>query len=330
LLRILIAIGAVLALLLGWNNSGVIIGSSYGSGLFHYNKSRVIISVGVLVGALMEGNKMNHAVFGGLVSPDNLSSNVQAIIVLAILVTSIMVLFIFSTLHIPCSLSLIAAGASVGAILGLNLTLHINFLVLFVGSWLFLPLLSGLLTMLVYQPLTAVISRLSLARADLISRLGVGFGIFVVSYVLGANNVGFINGLYAPLLSKSGEYQLIITLVVSVSAIMGMFLWGRRITEEIGVKLVVLSPQAIFVGTTFGALCVWIFTQEGIPISVTHVLIGSIIGAALSKRIAIINRRVLYGIIFGATGSTLLGSIFALALTKIFLCTLNLLIIPSL
>jgi len=318
LLSILIAISAVLALLLGWNNSGVIIGSSYSSGLFRYNKSRVIVSAGVLFGALMEGNKMNHAVFGGLVSPENLPSDVRAIMVLTILVTSIVVLFVFSTLHIPSSLSLIAAGASMGTILGFDLTFHKDFVMLLLGSWLFLPLLAGLLAMLAYGPLTAFISRFSLARVDYISRVSVGLGIFVVSYVLGANNVGFINGLCASLLSDSSEFQLFLISVVSASAIVGIFL-SRRMIEEIGEKLVVLSPQAVFVGTTVSALCVWILTQGGVPISVTHVLIGSIIGAAFSKRIAIINRRILYRALLGATGSTLLGCTLAFALTKMFL-----------
>ena len=314
MLIIPIVFGAVLAFLLGWNNSGVIMGSSYGCGVSSINRSRVVIGLGVMSGAFMEGNKMSHTVFGGLTS-DTLPLEVETTMVLAIFLTSTVILFTFSMLRIPSSLSLIAVGASMGAILGLSLTLEVNYALVLVASWLSLPLLSAFLTMLAYQPITLFVSKFSLAGADLITRLSATLGIFILSYVLGANNVGFINGLYAPLLSE--PIQVIATLAISASTIIGVVLFGRAITEVIGERFVVLSPQGVFTSMTVSAACVWVFTQGGIPISITYALIGSIVGAALVKRIAILNIRVLHGIVFGATGSVLLSCILAFFIMRI-------------
>jgi PiT family inorganic phosphate transporter len=244
-----------------------------------------------------------------------LSLEVEAIMVLAISLASILILFVFSMLRIPSSLSLITVGASMGAILGLNLTLEANYVMMLVASWLLLPLLSVFLTMFAYQPITMFVSKFSLAGADLITRLSATLGIFILSYVLGANNVGFINGLYAPLLSQ--PTQGIISLATSVSTIIGVVLFGRAITEVIGERFVVLSPQGVFTSMIVSAACVWVFTQAGIPVSITYMLIGSIVGAALVKRIAILNLRVLGGIVRGATGSILLSCIFAFFITRI-------------
>ena len=314
MLIVFLVFGAVLAFLLGWNNSGVIIGSSYGCGVSSINRSRIVIGLGVMLGAFMEGNKMSHTVFGGLTS-DMLSLEVEATMVLAISLASILVLFAFSMLRIPSSLSLIAVGASMGAILGLNLTLEVNYVMVLVVSWLLLPLLSVFLTMFTYQPIVTFVSKFSLAGADLITRLSATLGIFILSYVLGANNVGFINGLYAPLLSQ--PTQGIMSLATSASTIIGLVLFGRAITEVIGEKFVVLSSQGVFTSMIVSAACVWIFTQAGIPISITYVLIGSIVGAALVKRIAILNIRVLHGIVRGATGSILLSCISAFVIVRI-------------
>ena len=295
---ILIVIGSILAFLLGWNNSGMIITASYGSGVLGYNRSRIVASLGVIVGAFMEGAKMNHTLFGGLISSELQSSNVSTAIVLTTLITSIIVLFAFSMVHVPSSLSLLAVGASVGAIIGLNLALQVNYLAVLVAAWLFLPFISGILTMFVYQLVIRTVSKLSLPNADLVTELSVVLGIFVVSYALGANNVGFINGLYRPLVPQS--YQSIVILVISVSTIMGIVLLGRTITESIGEKLVVLSSQGVFTSMTVSAALVWILTQWGMPVSITHVLIGSIIGAALTKQISMINRRVsIYDLVWG-------------------------------
>lgn len=289
-------------------------GSSYGCGVSSISRSKIVIGLGVLSGAFMEGGKMSHTVFGGL-TPDTLSLDVEATMVLAISLASILILFTFSMLHIPSSLSLIMVGSSIGAILGLSLTLEVNYVMMLVASWLLLPLLCVFLTMLSYQPITKFVSRFSLAGADLITRLSATLGIFVLSYVFGANNVGFINGLYAPLLPHPTQGMM--NLATSASTIIGVVLFGRAITEVIGERFVVLSPQGVFTSMVVSAVCVWIFTQAGIPMSITYVLIGSIVGAALVKRMAILNIRILGGIVRGATGSILISCVFAFVVMKI-------------
>jgi phosphate/sulfate permease len=267
-----------------------------------------------MMGALLEGDKMSHSLFGGLTNANVL--DVQAAIVLSTLFVSIVSLFIFSAFHIPCSLSIITATAFAGSILSLNIALNVGYAAVLVASWILSPLVSGVLAVLVYQPLVSLISRFNLAWADLVSRLSVILGIFLISYVLGANNVGFLNGLYVPILHQFPRYQLGVTLTVTISTILGIIILGRTITETVGEKFVVLSPQGVFASIVASVLCIWSFTQFGIPLSITHVLIGSVIGATLTKRIALFNRRILFRIIFGAAGSALLGVAAAIVLMK--------------
>jgi len=310
----LIVVGAALAFLLGWNNSGVIIGSSYSSGVFSYGKSRIVIGLGVMMGALLEGSRMSHSLFGGLTDAN--IPDLQATIVLSTLFVSIVSLFIFSAFHIPCSLSIVTVAAFTGSILSLNIHLNVGYATILLVSWMLSPLVSGVLAVLVHRPLVSLVSRFNLAWADLVSRLSVILGIFFISYVLGANNVGFLNGLYVPLLHQFPRYQVGVTLIVSISTIMGIVILGRTITESVGEKFVVLSPQGVFASIVASVICISSYTQFGIPLSITHVLIGSVIGATLTKRIALFNRRILSRIILGAAGSALLSVAAALAIMK--------------
>ncbi|MFX0121976.1 MAG: inorganic phosphate transporter [Candidatus Hodarchaeota archaeon] len=96
---------------------------------------------------------------------------------------------------------------------------------------------------------------------------------------------------------------------------MGIILLGRALTDVIGERFIVLSPQRVSSSMIISAGCIWVFTQAGIPLSITHVLICSIIGAALTKKIAIFNMQNLYKITSGAIGSPILS--FSLAIVFI-------------
>ncbi len=71
-----------------------------------------------------------------------------------------------------------------------------------------------------------------------------------------------------------------------------MALFGRGgVAGTVGDRLLSLSPQGVlaaFIGTI---LVMWVATQLAIPVSVSQCLIGGMFGAAFTKKIAIVNRR---------------------------------------
>jgi len=286
----------VLVLVFSWNNSSLTTGSLAGSELLPYRRAVYLSIIGLVAGTVLEGNKMNNVTTK--ISP----KGTQEMVLISVGITIVLVMYL-SMWNIPVSITNALVGSFIGAILATGVSVDVSYFSLIVVSWTVSPVIAASLTILLYKFMTRVIRKMSLLAVDTINRIGVMVTVFVLAYSLGANNIGLINGLAI----DSNLALLILNLIMLC---LGVLLFGKRIAQSVGTKLVGLSPLSVLTAMLCTAGVLWFFTQLSIPIAVTQVAIGSLIGSSLTKRPVILNKKHLLEVF----GSWILMTVFSLLL----------------
>ncbi len=307
----IILLALLVAFIFGWNNSSLFKGGLTSSGLLSYRKSIVLTSLGLLSGALIEGNKMGKALIGSITE----STTTTALLI--VFITTFLLMLILTIFHIPVSLSHVSVGAYVGANFAIGLSLNTANLELIILSWVSVPVFSALITILIYKFIARIAQNFSLLKLDAFNRVAVIIVVFYITYALGANNVGLINGLYMPLINDPILLEFMI-ISIALSAALGIIILGKRITKAMGEDLIVLSPISVLTSMFSSALLMWLFTQFSIPISITQAVIGGIFGASLVKKHVIFNRVMLYEIVGSWIAITTISFILSMLIMKAF------------
>jgi PiT family inorganic phosphate transporter len=136
---------------------------------------------------------------------------------------------------------------------------------------------------------------------------------FYLAYVLGANTVGLVNGLYILFISNI----LASSILFGTATAVGILFLSGGITKSIGKGIIGISPLSALAAQMGGALTTHYFTQFGIPVSVTQALIGGIFGIGLAKRIVLANKRIIRGIMMGWALAPLSGFVISYLLSMI-------------
>jgi PiT family inorganic phosphate transporter len=110
--------------------------------------------------------------------------------------------------------------------------------------------------------------------------MGIIVGLLVSVKPLTAAETGFFHHLYVsgdgiPLWVKMGAYT-----AISLGTLSG----GWRIVHTMGSRITRLRPVSGFAAETGGAIAITVATHYGIPVSTTHTIAGSIIGAGATYR----------------------------------------------
>jgi len=299
---ILLLHGFLICVVLGANNASACFGANVGAGFVKHSVAAASAAIGVLLGVTLEGIKLSKAIHQGVLTEMN-PEITWAIIVTALIVISISTLF-----HLPLSLSESIVGSAIGIGLGRGISINWNFTSTILVFWILNPVFAALLSIIIYQ----IILRASSAVKNILM-LNYLYGkvtlilSFYVAYVLGANTVGLINGIYAPLIG--GEW--IVSLAFGAGTALGIYFLSRGITESVGRRIIGLSPTAALVAQLSGALTVHLFTQFGLPVSITQALVGGIFGISLAKKIALINKRMVRNIIAGWILAPIIGALIS-------------------
>jgi len=281
------------------------------SRILSYKKSVALTSLGLISGALMEGGKMGRTLIGSV------TEITTPIALLDVFITTFLLMLAFTLLHIPASLSHVSVGAYVGANFAIGLSLNNATLGLIILSWLLVPVFSALIAILIYKFIARIAQRFNLLTLDAFNRVAAIVVTFYITYSLGANNVGLINGLYMPLISNSIFLEFMI-IFMAMSVALGVIIFGKRITKTVGEDLIILSPISVLTSMFSSALLMWLFTQFSIPISITQAFIGGIFGAGLIKRHVIFNRIILYEIVGSWIAITTISFMLSMFIMKAF------------
>lgn len=251
---------------------------------------------------------MSSSVLGKLVS-----ANTPNTAILAGVIVSAAFLILLTVLRLPVSLSNCTVGAFVGAALASNSSINGTFLVEIVGSWIAAPFLCALVTVITYELIAELESSRSLIKVSLINRILLVIAVFYVSFALGANNIGVIVSFAKNYVA--GLDSTILLLGIFLATALGMVLFGKSIAKVVGDKIVGLSQMKTLSAMLGTAIITTIFTVVSVPVSLTQVIIGGMLGAGVAHRPSIVNNRELATLVGGwalvTIASTALGFVVA-------------------
>ena len=275
------AILLLVAFVFGANNIGVIRSS------FQYVSGRdtgLYLGAGSLAfaaGYFVEGSKVKATFTTSLTSAGG-SASLVALFTVLVLMTA------FTLLKFPASISNTVLGAMVGVSLAANARLQVNLLSSVIVAWLVAPLSAALIALLLHRSFLSAVGRGSLVSAASLSRyLGMAALLFT-GYTLGANNLGTLLGF-----SSSPTVSVLVVLV----AIAGGLLFSRSVAWLLGWKMAVLSPSEYLSALLGASLTLWVYTELGIPSSLTQAIVGAVVVLSIERKPSIVNLRVLYEVL---------------------------------
>ena len=80
--------------------------------------------------------------------------------------------------------------------------------------------------------------------------------------------------------------------VGGIGIVIGLATWGYRVMETVGKKITELTPSRGFAAELGAATTIVLASRLGIPVSTTHVLVGSVLGVGLARGIGALDLRV--------------------------------------
>jgi PiT family inorganic phosphate transporter len=80
--------------------------------------------------------------------------------------------------------------------------------------------------------------------------------------------------------------------VGGIGIVFGLATWGYRVMETVGKKITELTPSRGFAAELGAASTIVLASRLGIPVSTTHVLVGSVLGVGLARGIGVLDLRV--------------------------------------
>jgi len=119
----------------------------------------------------------------------------------------------------------------------------------------------------------------------------------------GANDGQKTMGIIVLILFSAGiisEIHMPLWVIVAAASAMGLgtFFGGYKVIKTLGLKITRLKPYQGFAAQTGGGVMLAIFAILGIPVSTTHAITGSVMGAGAARRIRAVRWRVSRQIIF--------------------------------
>ncbi len=93
--------------------------------------------------------------------------------------------------------------------------------------------------------------------------------------------------------------------------IIGLATWGYRVMETIGTKITELTPSRGFAAELAAATTIVLASRMGIPVSTTHILVGSVLGVGLARGIGALDLRVVGSIFISWIATVPLAAVLA-------------------
>jgi len=155
-----------------------------------------------------------------------------------------------------------------------------------------------------------VISRVKRASAKLEgTRFGRVERIFVLLQIMTACAVAFAHGSndvansIGPLaavaavvgqadLTQKAPVEVWMLVIGGIGIVFGLATWGYRVMETVGRKITELTPSRGFSAELAAALTIVLASRLGIPVSTTHILVGSVLGVGIARGIGALDLRV--------------------------------------
>jgi PiT family inorganic phosphate transporter len=96
---------------------------------------------------------------------------------------------------------------------------------------------------------------------------------------------------------QSSELPLWILLLGGGGIVLGLITLGYRVMLTVGKKITELTPSRGFCAELAAAITVVLASRTGLPVSTTHILVGSVLGVGLARGIGALDLRVVLHIV---------------------------------
>jgi PiT family inorganic phosphate transporter len=132
-----------------------------------------------------------------------------------------------------------------------------------------------------------------------------------------ANGIGPLAAVYS-IISSGGEVMqssalpLWILLLGGGGIVLGLITLGYRVMMTVGKKITELTPSRGFCAELAAATTVVIASRTGLPVSTTHILVGSVLGVGLARGVGALDLRVVLNIIISWLVTLPAGALMAM------------------
>ena len=111
--------------------------------------------------------------------------------------------------------------------------------------------------------------------------------------------------------AQKSELPLWILVLGGVGIVVGLSTMGYRVMKTIGSGITQLTPSRGYCATLAAAATVVLASRTGLPVSTTHIAVGSVIGVGLARGVGAIDLRVIGGIIVSWLVTLPVGAVLA-------------------
>jgi PiT family inorganic phosphate transporter len=132
-----------------------------------------------------------------------------------------------------------------------------------------------------------------------------------------ANGIGPLAAVYS-IISSGGEVMQTSTLPIWIlllggcGIVLGLITLGYRVMLTVGKRITELTPSRGFCAELAAATTVVIASRTGLPVSTTHILVGSVLGVGLARGIGALDLRVVLNIIISWVVTLPAGALMAM------------------
>lgn len=300
--------GIYLGWALGSNDSSNVFGTAVASKSIKFVHAIVLCAVFVFIGSITEG-------YGGLETLGNLTRfTLEAAFVASLSAAMTVTLLTLLKLPVSTSQAIIGAIVGIGFLKGNLDTANLNKIII---CWVSTPIGAALLAVILYKTIGFILEKLpiNIFTRDKFLKFGMIAAGCYGSFSLGANNVANVTGVYA----ASGVITTDMAVIIGGASIaMGALSFSKNVMATVGKKLVMLDSFSAFIAILSEAVTVHIFALIGVPVSVSHAIIGAVLGIGILKGMQTVHVKTLLLIVFGWLGTPLIAFGFSIALRLLF------------
>ena len=112
--------------------------------------------------------------------------------------------------------------------------------------------------------------------------------------------------------AQSSELPLWILLLGGGGIVLGLITLGYRVMLTVGKKITELTPSRGFCAELAAAITVVLASRTGLPVSTTHILVGSVLGVGIARGVGALDLRVVLNIVISWLITLPAGAIMAM------------------
>lgn len=293
LIPFLIAI--FMAMNMGGSGTAPSFSAAYGADIIRLDVIPGLFGVFVFLGAILAGSKVTKTLGKGILAPDRLDLTVTVIVLLSVSLA----LFMANLLKIPQSTSQATVFALMGPAAYFKALNSKRVFVEIVPTWLILPLVSFVITLIIakitYKPISKLVElKFNNLPGHRMFRLSVILASCYVAFAIGSNNVANASGpimtmiqneLNLPAGADMTLIMIISTLIVAPSFGIGSSIFGRGVIQTTGKDIVGFGPMgATMIAVVTASLLLLASLSRGIPTSLVQLNAASIIALGIIKK----------------------------------------------